>query len=255
MKYNYSLPNIIVNGLWFELEEDNKFIKIGYRAFYLYLTLFKFRIYKQEHDYLFHASIALMRKETGYSTEEILEMLKLMKRHKILAFEGLSRWDMLLDDNGKIKDRELIICYSIDVPDTSVEGAKWVNVDPNMLEYYKHLGLHERYYAVYCLIRYQADRNSEKKSFTSIEKSAKFLDMDKDTFNKMIHEMNRNYILYSEKRKNGKGDYYFEHRICNTFELVEKFKESDCIRNGIEKNIKQWDRAKERKARSRMKNK
>lgn len=253
MKYNYSLHNIVVNGLWFELDDDNKFLKIGCKTFYLYLSLFKFRVFKQEHDYLFHTSISLLRKETGYSTDEILEMLKLMKRHKILSFDGLSRWDMLIDEHGKIKDRELITCYSIDVPDTSLEGTRFVNVDPNMLEYYKRLGLHERYYAIYCLIRYQADRNSEKKSFTSIEKSAKFLDMDKDTFNKMIHEMNRKYILYSQKRRNGKGDYYFEHRICNTFEMVEKFKESDFIKSGIEMNIKQWDKAKERKAKSRKK--
>lgn len=255
LKFNYAMDRIIINGLWFELDE-NKYQKIGYKGLNLYFTLFKFRIYKQQHDYMFLTSISLLRKETGYKTDEILELLKIMKRYKILGFDNISRWDILIDDKGKIKDREMIVCYAIDIPDTKIEGTRFVNIDLNLLNHYLAIGLNEKYYPIYCLIRYQADRNPEKKSFTSIIKTAKALDMDKDTFNKMIHMMNRKYLLYSHKRKNGKGDYYFEHRICNSMEQIESFIDPKLgIKDGIDKNIRQWDKANVRKEKSRIKRK
>jgi hypothetical protein len=260
------MKNIKVKQNWFDLDSDNKYKKLGYKGFYIYISMFKFRLYSQEQNYMFVTSIALLRKETGYKTEEIFELLKLLKTLGILTFDGLSRWSLLIDDNGKIKDKELIVCYGSDVPivdivpDPNREGKtkemprtekdKYINVSLDIFQYYKDIGLSERYYGLYCLLRFFGDINTENKSYMSIEKMSDTLGYNKDSLNKMIHEMNRKYVLYSNKRKNGKGDFYFEHHLCNNVKNLAIFQQ-DWIKDGIDKNIKQWDKKKDRENKSR----
>lgn len=266
MNFNYTMNNIKIKMNWFDLDTDNKFKKFGSKGLNLYFTLFKFRLYKQDNNYLFVTSISLLRKETSYKTEEIFELLKLMKSLGILKFEGLSKWSYLVDENGKVKDKDVLICCASDVPETDetidengkkkdiprTEDDKYINIDLNMIQHYENIGLSERYYAIYSLVRFFCDINSESKCWMSIETMAETLDYDKDALNKMIHEMNRNYILYSFKKKNGKNGYLFEHYLCTIHSNLIGFKNS-WVKDGIEKNLKQWDKAKERKAKTRLK--
>jgi hypothetical protein len=264
------MDNIKIKQNWFELIDDNndnnKFIEIGYEGLYLYFSMFKFRLYKQEHNYMFITSISLLRKETGYASDIILTLLKLLKKKGILKFDGLSRWDILLDENKKIKDKEVIVCYASDVPilnmvsDNGKEKEApstlddyYINVDLNMLQYYSDIGLNERFIPIYCMMRGWNDTNTEGKSFVGVEKMAATLGYDKDTLNKMIHTMNRKYVLASYYKDNKKEGEYFEHRICFSLSLIHHYRDSGHLKDQIDKNIKKWDKRKEKKARVRNK--
>ncbi|MGD8190953.1 hypothetical protein ACQCN2_13330 [Brevibacillus ginsengisoli] len=264
--FNYTMHNIKVKSNWFDFSTStNKFKKMGYKGFNLYLTLFKFRLYKQEHNYMFVTSISLLRKETGYATEEILELLKVMKKIKIIHIDNVSRWDYMMDGQ-KIKDDKVLVMWASDVPNVEkveieveekgfgLKGSKtntntiekpvteddyYVNVDLSLLQYYEEIGLNERYYPLYCLIR-KMTNNPEKKSWMSIEKMAETLEYDKDTLNKMVHEMNRKYLLLSTPRDNGKNGKYFENKICTTFSSLDQFKQNH--QEEIDKRVEKWDK-------------
>jgi predicted transcriptional regulator len=258
------MPNIKVKINWFDLQEENGegnlYWKIGVEGLLLYFTLFRFRLYLQEQDYLFVTSISLLRKETGLTTEKIFELLKLFKSTGILKFEGLSRWDYLLDENKNIQDKHTIICYASDVPNTMTvtdENGKtkevpvtqddnFVNVDLRMMQHYSDLGLNYKFQALYCLMRYYGDISNEKKSNIRIEKMARTLNYDKDTVHKMVYELNRRYLLSSVLRKNDKDGLNYEHKLCTVVGNLESFKKGD-LGDTIRKNIKKWDKKKENK--------
>ncbi|WOD61781.1 hypothetical protein NQZ71_13245 [Niallia taxi] len=209
----------------------------------LYFQLFKFRLYGQEDEYRFITSITLLRKVTKYSTVEILNLLKLMKKLQVIKLENLSRWDYLLDEQGNVRDKDILVIVATDLPLTvrkekEVNGKKqqydepvdkdnyYIAVSFSMLEYYKELGLNERYYPMYCLISKWSHGYIDGKMNMKIEKMAKCLDFDKDTIHKTIYEMNRKYVLSSHRKTRTAGNgYRFEHYLltkCNE-ESIERF--------------------------------
>lgn len=232
MFMNYTLSHIKIKSNWFE--EKSKYIKIGHIGFDLYLSLFKFRLHKQEHNYFFITSISLLRKETGYSTLVIYEYLKLFKKLKIIKVENVSRWDYLLDENGEIKDKEVLVITAADVPNLIEDANKkeipvteddyYVSVDLDLMEYYKDNGLNEKYYGLYCLMKKLSNGNPEGKSYMTIENMSEVLGYDKDYVNKMVHEMNKRNILYSKKRRNMKKNHYFEHYLCPNMSKIDEFR-------------------------------
>jgi hypothetical protein len=75
---NYTLHSIRIKSSWFDnLErQKNVYQKITYKGLNLYFQLYKFRLHNQENEHTFITSISLLRKETGYSTQEVFELLK-----------------------------------------------------------------------------------------------------------------------------------------------------------------------------------
>ena len=240
---NFTKKNIKIKSTWFE-DEENKFKKIKAEGLYLYLNLFKFCIDKQEYEYTFITSISLLRKETGYKTKDIFDLLKCLQSCKIIKIQNLSRWDYLLDKKGEIKEKDVLIIAATDVPtvdENEEDNDYFIWVDLDLMKYYMDIGLSEKYIPLYCLIS-KLSNGTEKKAYMSIEKMADVLGYNKDFVHKMIRELNRNYLMYSERRKNGKNGYIYEHWICKRYDLIEKFKSEFGER--IEKNIKKWDRKK-----------
>lgn len=213
---------------WFDHEDRKKSVydKIGYKGLFLYLLLYKFRVHNQKKEHLFLTSVALLRKESGYSTDEVFMLLKCMKKAKIIEVENISRWDYLIDSKGKVKDRELLIIEAVDTLPLSkdkFEECFYIHIPFDLLDKYVELELNERYIALFCLIC-KWNNNFEKKMYMSIQKMSSILGFHKDHVHKMISEMNRLYLLSSYRKKRDKG-YMYEHYILTSTdeERVEKF--------------------------------
>lgn len=281
---NFRQTHIKIKSNWFDHKNKNNIFKrLTFKGFFLYLTLFRFKLHEMDYSsnqHTFVSSIARLRKETSYETIEIFELLKALKSAKVLSFD-FSRWDYLKQKNEKINDKAIFVCSATDSPkiikkECSEEEKRkfksdtievpatpddmYISVDLSLLEYYLSLGLNEKYFGIYCLIK-KMSNSSEKKAWMSVEKMAETLGYDKDHLNKMVHEMNRKFLLFSSKHKNGKKgkdgkpQYYFEHRLCGTLKEVEQFKNpKDWRHEGIKKNIEKWDKISRSKSVQRKKN-
>lgn len=250
MIYKYTKKKIDIKSDWFEEEPNNKFKKIGSEGLNLYFTLFKFRVARQESE-IFITSISLLRKESGYTTEKVFELLKILKENKIIKMSNLSKWIYLLEDK-QIKVDKILEIEAIDCPITDEDQLKkyndefhkdqpetkkkkeldfFIKVDLDLLELYKEDGLNERYYPLYCLIR-KMSNNSERKSFMATDTMASILGYGKDTIAKMIKVMNEKKFLKSKLINNGKGKSKFEHYICFGTSIDKRgYNELDIFRN------------------------
>lgn len=228
LKFNFTVPAIKIKSDWFEECKRKKsvFDKIGFKGLNLYFQMFKFRLHNQDQENVFVTSIELLRKVSGYKTQEVFDLLKKLKSAKVINMENLSRWDYLIDNDGKIKVNDTLIITSADaVPMTTKENdEKYIFVDFTLFDLYKEKGFNERYYPLYCLIK-KWSSNKEHKSWMSIKKMAKILGYDKNTVHRMIYRMNSEYLLCTVRKKSdNRNGYYFEHYILDSAKKYEKFK-------------------------------
>ncbi|WP_042346073.1 hypothetical protein [Bacillus massiliigorillae] len=250
---NYTMKSVKIKSQWFDVPKRKKstYQKIGYRGLNLYFQIYKFRLHNQENEHTFITSISMLRKETGYTTQEIYELLKVLKGAKVIKLTNTSRWDYLLDAEGNILDKNILVIEAIDTPiterRTKEENGKlikninnevmyfdfpvdennyYISVSFEMLKHYENKGLNERYYALYCLMVKYRNGHEDNKMNMRISKIADLLLMDKDTIHRMIYTMNRHYLLASYHKKR-KADYgtMFEHYILPTLskDTVEEF--------------------------------
>lgn len=250
---NYTLNSIKINSNWFDNldRKQNVYEKIGHKGLNLYFQLYKFRLHNQENEHTFMTSISMLRKETKYTTTEIFELLKKMKSAKIIKLENVSRWEYLLDENGVIRDKDILMITAVDtfpIDKYESDGTRfYIYVPLDLFQAYEDKGLSEKYYPLYCLIK-KWSQNLEEKSWMSIAKMSKYLGFDKDYVNQMIYNLNRNYFLSSVRRKKSNGGgYYFEHRILDSWkeDKVSKFVESE--QENMDRLIKRVDKKKNSK--------
>lgn len=256
---NYTLRNIKIKSNWFD--DDGKFKKMGPEVFYLFLELFKFRLHNQENEHHCLTSIYHLRKETGFSKKDIFNYLKELQKVKVVKIENVPRWDRFLKADGSIPEKEILEITVTDLPETE-KGIDehsntfdkpvsnedyYISIDFGVVEAYITRRLHYKCLPVYCLMRRYQNGNREKKSYMAIEKMAKILGYDKDYLNKLIREMNRKYLLYSDYRINkqrGSGFLFEHHLLCTISEEVgflRAFKEQ------IDKNTRKWDKKEQSK--------
>jgi predicted transcriptional regulator len=240
---NYSIKSIRIPSRWFDMPErkKNTFQKIGgYKGFYLYLQLYKFRLHNQDNEHTFITSISLLRKETSYTTEEVFELLKKLKGAKIISVSSVSRWEYLLDDKGAIKEDKLLfitVCKEESFPifnDFDKPDDFYIYISFKLLQEYKSKGLDEKHFALHCLVQ-RLQRGKSNVCYMSIETMAEVLEVDKDTVNRMIITLNRHYLMVSWRKSNtyrrGESSYKYEHI---TYEDNNKYKNDA-------KNLSQWD--------------
>lgn len=253
---NFCMKRIYVKSNWFD-DGSNKYQKIGIDGFNLYLNMFRFRLFNQEHEYTFITSISLLRKETKYTAQRILELLKVLVKEKIIKID-ISRWDRLLDVNGKIDTDKTIVITAIDKPVTDKRrnehgdmidypvtiNDQYISLDLPLMQHYIDLGFGERYLGLHCLLsRYS--NNSEGKAWMSINKMASTLGFGYKSVHDMIRELNKRYLLYSryietEQTVNGKSGTKFEHYLLTNLDYRDEFLRS--YKDLIDKNIKKWDK-------------
>jgi hypothetical protein len=249
---NYTLHSIRIKSNWFDDlgRKKNVYQKITYKGLNLYFQLYKFRLHNQENEHTFITSVSLLRKETGYSTDEVFDLLKKLKGAKIIKLQNVSRWDYLLDEEGNIRDKDILIIEAIDTFPISdyknVGDNYYIYIPLDLFDLYKQKGLNEKYFALYCLIK-KWSQNEENKMWMSIQKMSKFLGFDKDYVNKMIYEMNRNYFLSSYRKRKSDGTYFFEHHILDSTKKNEIDKFLEIHKSNIDKLIKRVDKKKNNK--------
>jgi hypothetical protein len=186
--------------------------------------------------------------------------LRTLIKLNIVIINNVSRWDRILDPSkNTIDDKYILEIVAIDAPivervqddkDRTTDKPKteddyYISVETQLLDIYKQRGLNHKYYPIYCLIKKLQNGSVEKKAFMSIEKMALWIGYSKDYTNKLIHNMNRSCVLYSDYRDNGKGGEYFEHHLMSGNKEDEFLK---AFKSGIDKNIKRWDKKKGSKA-------
>lgn len=258
----YAVNWISIKASWFDHQIDpkkRKIIQIGYKGFNLYINLFRFLVMNQDKKYTFITSVDFLRKVTGYSGEDVLSLLKQLCSSKIIEIINVSKWTYMTDENGNIKADKSLVIQAIDVPSFTVtkdeSGKKrkpttvddfWIDIHLPMFEAYKAVGLSERCYLLYCLIR-KLSNNMEGRAWMQIEKMADTIGMHKDTVHKLIYEMIRNYFLYTVKRNNKKDGKRFEHKICKRIEDYPKFVEQ--FKDKTDILMSKWDKKQERNKR------
>lgn len=248
--------SIKIKSNWFDWNnEKRKILKIGHEGLDMYFTLGKYRLARTPNtqDYTFHVSIDSLRKETGYSTIKIIELLKLLKSQKIITMKKPSRWDRLYNENGKLNDKEMITFVAIDVPkldSIKAEGDNmpkeeprtdddyYIPVDLDVLEYYRTVGLNEKYFPLYCLLR-KLSNGTERKAYMTIHKMAKTLGVHHDTIHKYIKELNVKFLLCSVKKKGFKKNYRFEHHLADSAIGYQRF--LNAYMETMQRNAKRWE--------------
>lgn len=277
---NFAMNYIKIKSNWFDFKSDvddfdNKFKKMEYKGFFLYITLFKFRIFNQECDYTFVTSIKLLKKETNYTKQEILDLLKLLSKLGVIKITNVSNWAYLIEKKDgktdKIRDKDALVIIATDMPLLSIvendskNGTKevpvtsddfYISISLELFQEYFNRGLSEKYFPLFCLISRLSNHGAEKKAFMSIERMSKVLDYDKNVLHKMILEMNRKYLLYSRlrgKSKKGKFNGKFEHHIAFNIDGIT-FIEAN-YKESIDAYVNRRDKKAEQKRKTRLKRK
>jgi hypothetical protein len=232
MNFNFQRNSINISSSWFDKSNINRKIKkIKHDGLNLYFNLFRFLVAKQENPYTFITSIGLLKKQTHYSNDKVIELLKLLKFHKIIKITNLSRWEYILDKDGNVDLNKLLIIEAIDYPmdsltfDENKENKEyWITVDLGFIyNHYSECGLDEWYFPLYCLMRMLSSGQAERKCYMAIENMAEVIGYDKKTINRMIHKMIESKVLYSRKVPNGKNNDKFEHYLCFGNKYHEEF--------------------------------
>jgi predicted transcriptional regulator len=176
-----------------------------------------------------------------YSSKKICELLKLLVKNEVIRIDNLSRWDQLFKGN-KVNDDKLLIIEATDRPLTKrvikydeklkmeievdepiTKGEdEYTTVNLPMLQYYLDVGLDEKYFALYTIVRKYA--NSEQGCTVTIENMEELFGIDHNTINRMIWKLNDLYLLASHREKRGKGKYNFHHWVCGNEKEFELFK-------------------------------
>jgi hypothetical protein len=201
-------------------------------------------------------SIYHLRKETGYTKQNIYDGLRDLIKLKIINIINVSRWDRFLaPSNNSIPEKTILEIVATDVPEVEkvvkdnggtidnpkTEADFYISIETTLLNLYHDRGLSYKYYPVYCLMKKLQNGTVEKKSYMSVQKMAHRLEYDKDYLNKLIHNMNRNYVLYSDYHNNGKDGQYFEHHLLSAAQEEGFLK---AYEKGINANIRKWDNKK-----------
>jgi len=249
MNNNFKVKSIWLRANWFD--EDGKVFKIGYDAFLMYLTLYRFCVryegVESKNRYEeFRTSISELKKMTGFTMIETYKLIKILIRHKMIK-TSVTNW-------GQYTDKELIIIVAIDLPHI-ISGEEYIHLDTSLVQAYLDRKFKGREIAYHCLVKVHSN-NDEGNCYLTIGKTAKLMRIGIDTTNKMIRGLNREYLLSSYYRNIkliSKTGFKLEQYMLNNLSDWETFKKKHM--NNIEKNIKLWDKENEPKRKLRAKNK
>ncbi|WP_199614438.1 hypothetical protein [Paenibacillus alkalitolerans] len=258
---NYTLGNIKIKSNWFD--EKGKYQKFGYKGFFLYLSLFRFRLHNQNEAYTFSTSLKELRQVTGYSKEDVLELILKLKKSKVIDFLNITNISSQLLHDPAYDHKHLLIAAK-DRPNLRIEVVEkngkqtkkelpvtnddyYINISTSLLEHMRSIGLNERHFAFLALL-IKLSRGSENKATMKINKMADLLMMGDNNLNKMIRDLNRNHLLYTRARTSNtrKNEKKFEHVPCTSMKDFEQsFTNPECwLYEEIEKNIARWDKKK-----------
>lgn len=239
----FKIRNIKLKSNWFD--ENGLVFKIGYDAFFLYLTLYRYYMTSQsDEDSLIVTSMTSLKKLTGYTMSKTYDLFKVLERYKLIKSD-VTRWDRNVDVG--MMHIELLNLPQITKDEHGVENPNseddfYIPINLELVQKYLDCGFTIREIVFSFVIRKYSNK-TEGKCWVSIEKFAKVMNVGKSTITKMIRELNRNYLLSSYYRSNsqrGEEGIKLEHYVLNKMSEWDSFKKLHG--ENIEKNIKKWDK-------------
>lgn len=242
---NFTVNFVKIKSSWFD--KDGIINKIGVNGFYLYIQLYKYFLHNQNKE-IFLTSVYLLKKDTGFTESETIDLIKLLIRHKIIN-TTVTRWDRYNQKNNLIIEgtdlpqthREVRGNTEVDVPNT--ENDYYIVLDMKLLQEYKKENMNITSYSIYALINKYIS-TLEIKSTISINEIALRLNISNDKAQKTIRNLNRSKFMYSKYRKvNSKQfgkSYKFEHYLFNRFSNLEEKRK--IYEKEIQKNINKWNK-------------
>lgn len=278
MKFNnFALSSTKIKSNWFEGGKKSIYKQIGEEeGLNLYLQLFRFRLHQmvgtQKENYthhIFRITIGELTKFTKINLtkklthKQIVDLLKKMEKAGIIKLHTPSRWNQLVDDNGKIKSDKLVVLQATDVPNTYVEKNEkgqdvdkpvnededwYVPINFRMIEYiYNDLSLTSKELTVYLLLM-KFSNGGEHKATININTMKDRLGFSNETIIEILKVLNKNRLVATYvKRK--KKKISFEHVPLKSFNHIDSFKrvnEEQCIK--FLNRYKKKDKAKSEKS-------
>jgi len=237
----FKVKNIKLKSNWFD--ENGLVFKIGYDAFFLYLTLYRYYMLSQsDEDSLIVTSMTSLKKLTGYTIVKTYDLFKVLERYKLIKSD-VTRWDRNLDVS--IMHIELLNLPQVKKDQNGVENPIsdddfYIPINLELVQKYLDCGFTIKE-IVFSFVIKKYSNNAEGKCWMSIEMFAKVMNVGKGTITKMIRELNREYLLssyYRNHKQRGEDGIKFEHYLLNKLSEWESFKKLHS--ENIEKNIKNW---------------
>lgn len=206
---------------------EDYFNRIGYKAYYIYISIHKFKINVREEFYCV-ASIGLIRKDTGYTKRDIYNAMKLLIKYKLIKVHNVSRWDRFLTEK-QIPDKQVLEVQLLPISDEN----KISPFNSELFQYYLDNGLNIKHFMIHKVLLLD-------KGLT-IEDIADRTGFDGETVNKHIRQMNRKYVVYSEYVRGSKYvNNKFEHHVMKSVKDVQQF--MDKYKEATDRNIARWDK-------------
>ena len=235
---NFTLNSIEIKSNWFD--QGGIISNIGPKGFYLYLTLFKFRLHNQQHAYKFSTSVYSIKKEMNdkkYTAEEIYDLLRLLIRYRIIEIENISRIYQLKNNSDIDKNKHLII-NATDVPeknqDDETSSDKFVIVNLELINWMIQKELNEKHMLLHTLLVKYAN-NIKSNCWMSIREMSLRTQLNKDHISKLLVDLNKCYVVNSRKVKTHRG-YGYEHIVCKNLKTLDEF--IKVYQKEIDKNLK-----------------
>ncbi|WP_337017310.1 hypothetical protein [Oceanobacillus massiliensis] len=245
----FSSTQIKIKSSWLNWKQSI-FNKIDYEHFYVYVNLYRFKVNQDNGQDTFITSLGFLRKETGYSTETILNILKDLHRFHIIKVD-VSRWDYFIDkdnkkDKVKYNDNSIFTCQTMDKPnlvrvwsDSSgkyedkrvTDDDFYIPINTSVIDYYRELHTKtknsrlkpDRLITFYCILN-KYNNAEDNKMNMSIFKMAKSIGFSKTLVNNMIEDMNLQGLLRSHKTETIMNRDGFEHVLANKVKAIKEFK-------------------------------
>lgn len=233
--------------------------KMGYKCFNLVCQLYKFRLYRQKTQHVFVTSIELLRNEmqtvslnddftTSYSRKpsikDVYEYLKTLVSLKIIKVTNIKddKLRSLVDKKGNIQNEKPLIIemtHNLDIrskrertddknksfvqsndTNDAEEVEKYIYVPLDVFEMMERVGLSEKYYPLYCLLKKWS--NKEGCCYMSYEAMGKALGLNKKTVANMINEMNEDGIVATHDiGTDAKGHTIHHHYVLDASDDIK----------------------------------
>lgn len=261
----FTATQIKIKSSWLYWQQPI-FDKIDYDHLYTYINLYKFKINQGESQDTFVTSLGYLRKETGYKTEQIFNILKDLHKYNIIKVD-VSRWDYFIvkddkssNNNKKVKynDNAIFMAYTLDKPETEriwnnskskyedqpvTDDDHYISINTGVIEYYRQLHNEikisklkpDRLLTFYCILN-KHNKNVENKSNMSIYKMSKAIGFSKTLVNGMIEQMNTYGLLNSRKVTTDMHRDGFEHVLAQNLDMINEF------RNEVENNPNKYQK-------------
>lgn len=199
---------------------------------FVYFSLFKFSM-KKNGELVFMCSLDMMNKSFGIKKTELMSLLKLMVKLKLISFPFVSRWDRV--DNNSL----LVILSECDPTNKDY----YISVDLNL--YFDLVSKSKGEYALVYLTMLKFTNNAEGKCWLTNKQFVDLLKMSYSTIGRIIRWLNEHDYISSYYKNVGDKETKIsmtkmEHYVLRNNNKIEKEKFIKIHEKNKIKNLEKW---------------